>query len=297
MRLRRHDRACHRDPPHPLAALAPAPPARGRRGLPGCALTIAFLTLLASCYRSVTVKDDEFGNVVRFVGASGTVNPFMGTKAEYHLVSFVGKTEPYAVEHRVEATFYYEHDVPTQQFVLAADDRAQELPLARLFFGSCGFKPYCLKQETVGIAVADGMLRQRALSGYRIKVSSRSGDQKILELTPAMLIQQLNTVDARLDRGNHELGADKPHLGIGAIGVDEHPYDGSPRGMIVVQVASGSPAEVAGVRPGDIVTAFGGHPIRTFSDVVGTLDTLSRGQAILLELQRDGKPVATSVRL
>ncbi len=257
----------------------------------------ALVALLACCGGPVTVKDDEFSTVTRFVGASGTVSAFGGTQTEYHLVSFVGKVEPYAVEHRIEATFFYDHDVPTQQFVIAADDTAQELPLTRLFFGGCGFKVACLKQETVGVAVSDAVLRRRALTGYRIKVSARSGDEKILELTSVMLIRQLNTVDARLDRGNHALGADTPRLGIGAIGVDAHPYDGAPRGMIVVQVAAGSPAEAAGVRPGDVVTAFDGHPIRTFSDVVGTLETLSRGQAIPLELERDGKPLATSVRL
>lgn len=260
-------------------------------------LVLALLSLLAACNGSATVKDDEFSAAARVVGASGTVSPFRGTKAEYHLVSFVGKVPPYVVEHRVEATFFYDQDVPTQQFVVAADDTARDLPIERLFFGGCGFKIACLKQETVGVAVSDAILRQRVLSGYRIKVSARSGDEKILELTPKMLIQQLNTVDARLDRGSHELAADKPRLGIGAIGVDAQPYAGAPRGMIVVQVAAGSPAEAAGVRPGDVVTTFDGHPIRTFSDVVGMLETLSRGQAIPLELERDGKPLTTSVRL
>ena len=252
--------------------------------------------LLASC-GAPAVRDDEFSSVARLVGASATVNPLMGTKAEYHLVSFVGKTEPFAVEHRVEATFYYDQAVPTQQFVAAADETAQELPLTRLYFGGCGFKVYCMKQETVGVALADAVLRRRALAGYRIKISARSGDEQILDLTPAMLIQQLNTVDARLDRGSHALGADKPRLGVGAICVDDHPYDGPPRGMLVVQVASGSPAEAAGVRPGDIVTSFGGQPVRMFSDVVGTLETLSRGRSVPLELERDGKRVALSVGL
>ena len=259
--------------------------------------TLLIALALASCGGSGAVKDDEFGKIARLVGASAAVNPLMGTKAEYHLVSFVGKSAPFAVEHRVEATFYYDQAVPTQQFAAASDETAQELPLIRLYFGGCGFKVYCLKQETVGVAVADAVLRRRALAGYRIKISARSGDEKILELTPAMLIQQLNTVDARLDRGNHTLGADKPRLGIGAICVDDHPYDGPPRGMLVVQVEAGSPAEAAGVRPGDIATRFAGRPIRMFSDVVGTLETLSRGQTAPLELERDGKTMEINVRL
>jgi hypothetical protein len=254
--------------------------------------------LVASCGGgAVAVKDDEFSKVIRIVGPSGVDNPFIGTKTEYHLVSFIAKAEPHQVEHRIEASFYYDHDVPTQSFLVAADDAAEALPLKRLFSSGCGFQTSCKKVETVGIEVADAMLRQRALTGYRVKVAARSGDARILTLTPAMLIQQLNAVDAHIDHGNLQLGEDKPHLGVFAICADVHPYDGPPRGLIVVQVTSGSPADAAGVTTGDVLLAFDRRPIRTFSDVVGTLQGLSHGQTIPLELERNGQSVSISVQL
>jgi S1-C subfamily serine protease len=130
-----------------------------------------------------------------------------------------------------------------------------------------------------------------------VKVSSRSGDEKILNLTPAMLIKQLNSVDAQIDRGNLQLGEDKPHLGVFAICADMHPYDGPPRGMIVVQVTPGSPADAAGVKLGDVIVAFDGEPVRIFSDVVARLERLSRGQTVPLQFVRNGQPITADIRL
>lgn len=162
------------------------------------AATITLIAaLVSSCGSpSVVIKDDEFSKAIRIIGVSGLSNPLIGTKAEYHLVSFVGKAEPHRVEHRIEANFYYDSDVPTQTYVAASDDTAETLPLKRLYFEGCGFKTYCMKTETVGITVADGMLRQRDQSGYRVKVAARSGDAQILNVTSAMIRRQLEAVDA-----------------------------------------------------------------------------------------------------
>ncbi len=252
---------------------------------------------VASCGGQVAVRDDEFSKTVRIDGPSAVDNPLFGTKAEYHLVSFIGKAEPRAVEHRVEVNFYYDHDVPKQSFFVAADDTTAELPLKPLYFGGCGAASSCMKLETIGIGLSDAVLRRHALTGYRIKVAARSGDAKVLILTPAMLIRQLNAVDARIDRGSLALGDDKPHLGLFAIDATANPYDGPPRGLIVVEVADGSPAARAGVRPGDIVLDFDRRAVRTFSDVIASLNRLSRGKTVPLEVERDGRPVAIDVRL
>jgi S1-C subfamily serine protease len=52
-----------------------------------------------------------------------------------------------------------------------------------------------------------------------------------------------------------------------------------PRGIVVSEVRAGSPAEQAGLRPGDLILKIGGTPVRTLEDLrEAILDARSRGQ-------------------
>ena len=60
-------------------------------------------------------------------------------------------------------------------------------------------------------------------------------------------------------------------------------------GGLVEQVIPGSPAERAGVRAGDVVTAIAGHRIKSNTDLRGAIGLLRVGDHVTIDLLRDGR--------
>ncbi|MFT5448486.1 MAG: Do/DeqQ family serine protease [Gammaproteobacteria bacterium] len=60
-------------------------------------------------------------------------------------------------------------------------------------------------------------------------------------------------------------------------------------GAVLVAVQSGSPAESAGLRPGDIVMELNGHPIRRAQELSNALGVLVVGDSVDLRILREGK--------
>ena len=67
------------------------------------------------------------------------------------------------------------------------------------------------------------------------------------------------------------------------------------QGVLIADVMRGSPAETAGVRPGDVVVEFGGAPVREVPDLQRRAAGVSPGQTVALKVVRDGKPAAVTV--
>jgi len=65
----------------------------------------------------------------------------------------------------------------------------------------------------------------------------------------------------------------------------------------VVSVFPSSPADLAGIRPGDHLTRLAGHPIDAESDVARVLDALEGGLEVPVELERDGRLETVEVEL
>ena len=61
-------------------------------------------------------------------------------------------------------------------------------------------------------------------------------------------------------------------------------------GGLVAQVIPGSPAEKAGVRAGDVITDIAGHTIESNADLRNAIGFLRVGDAVSIELLRDGRP-------
>jgi serine protease Do len=70
---------------------------------------------------------------------------------------------------------------------------------------------------------------------------------------------------------------------------------GERQGVLVADVMRGSPAESAGVRPGDVVVEFGGVPVREVPDLQRRAAGVAPGQSVALRVVRDGKPVSVTV--
>jgi len=62
-----------------------------------------------------------------------------------------------------------------------------------------------------------------------------------------------------------------------------------PRGMLVVEVVPGSPAEKAGVRPGDLITAVGGAELDDKDQYRGALATSTVGETLTLTVRQGEK--------
>jgi Do/DeqQ family serine protease len=68
-----------------------------------------------------------------------------------------------------------------------------------------------------------------------------------------------------------------------AFGVRQH------RGVVVAQVEGGSPAEQAGLRAGDVITAVNGEPITSAADMRNAVGMLRVGSEINMEVMRRGR--------
>ena len=60
-------------------------------------------------------------------------------------------------------------------------------------------------------------------------------------------------------------------------------------GVVVGRVRAGSPAERAGIRAGDVITAIDGRPVRDMGAVRNRIGLVRLGQSIVLDLVRDGE--------
>jgi serine protease Do/serine protease DegQ len=71
----------------------------------------------------------------------------------------------------------------------------------------------------------------------------------------------------------------------------------STAGAIVSTVDANSPAEKAGLKPGDVITAVNGKNIRSSLDLRNKIGLMPIGETVSLELIRKGKPLRTNVKI
>jgi Do/DeqQ family serine protease len=66
------------------------------------------------------------------------------------------------------------------------------------------------------------------------------------------------------------------------------------QGAVLVNIVPGSPAEKAGLKPGDVVTAANGKPVRDASDLRNRVGLLRVGDTMKLDVLRDGRRLTLS---
>ena len=57
----------------------------------------------------------------------------------------------------------------------------------------------------------------------------------------------------------------------------------------MIRVHEGSPADVAGIVPGDLIAAIDGQPIADLDDLMAALDRAGPGGVVNVALERDGQ--------
>ena len=122
-----------------------------------------------------------------------------------------------------------------------------------------------------------------------------SGPRRSAVTIPASTVNRV--VDQLLQRGRIARG----YLGVGmqpvafpeaarqSLGI------GAERGLLVVAVAPGSPAEKAGILLGDIIVLVEGASIQSMQNLQAFLDSENVGKSIAIDVVRGGKLVKVSV--
>jgi serine protease Do len=62
---------------------------------------------------------------------------------------------------------------------------------------------------------------------------------------------------------------------------------GAPHGVVIEDVTPGSPAEKAGLKPGDVISAINGTPVKTGNDLVNPIATAPIGSKVKISYYRD----------
>ena len=98
--------------------------------------------------------------------------------------------------------------------------------------------------------------------------------------------------DGKVDRG---------WLGVQIQGLDEDMAAGlgleDTHGALVADVVAGSPAEKAGLKPGDVVRSYDGKPVREARDLSRAVADTANGSRASIEVLRDGKRLDLTVRI
>ena len=70
-----------------------------------------------------------------------------------------------------------------------------------------------------------------------------------------------------------------------------------PRGALIAQVGRDSPAERAGLQPGDVITVFDGEPIETSADLPHVVGLIAPGTRVEALIVREGEEQAIGVEV
>jgi serine protease Do len=122
-------------------------------------------------------------------------------------------------------------------------------------------------------------------------------------LTPGILMPEIRReIERRLRTLPEDLPIPGPRGVRARLGVTLTPltdqlasYFGVKEGVLVSAVAAGSPAEQAGIRAGDVLTAIDGRPVRSPADVSASARAAARGVTLEVRLTRDRKETTVKV--
>ena len=106
--------------------------------------------------------------------------------------------------------------------------------------------------------------------------------------------------DLVVPRLNELISPSRPGLGIVARTLPDTvaAYYGIPAmGVLIIEVMAGGAAESAGIRPGDIITAFGGESVFDMDELLDAIAQRQIGDTVEVRVLRDGDLIVIDVEL
>jgi S1-C subfamily serine protease len=133
------------------------------------------------------------------------------------------------------------------------------------------------------------------LIGVNTQIASPSGASAGIGF--AIPVDEVNRIVPRLIRDGRFV---RPSIGISTAGADVHRALRLPPGVMIVEVAPGSPAARAGLQPfrrgnrgevigGDVITAVNEQPIKDLDDMLTLLEQRQPGDTVTLSVWRGGQ--------
>src|ERR1700756_2149317 len=87
------------------------------------------------------------------------------------------------------------------------------------------------------------------------------------------------------------------YLGIQTAALQRGTGDSDTGGVTVGEVVSGSPAEQAGLQPGDVIRKFDGHEVKNFSTLRTLVAEAPLDKQVELQIVRNGKPLTIKTQI
>ena len=98
-------------------------------------------------------------------------------------------------------------------------------------------------------------------------------------------------IAAQLSHSGRVTNSHRAFLGIQVANAD------GGQGAAVYSVSAGGPADQAGLRPNDVITAIGGRAVVDQASLASALAALQPGRTVRIDVMRDGTATALSVKL
>jgi hypothetical protein len=140
-------------------------------------------------------------------------------------------------------------------------------------------------------------LRQRLAAAFRRRPRARPGTGRRLGLAlvvVALLGAAVALGASALSGGQQGSPAASGKRGWLGISMTSAPYGG---GAVITGVAPGSPAQMAGLQPGDLITQIDNQQIQSPADVGAALDGLLAGNQIQIQFNRGPASFSTLATL
>ena len=213
------------------------------------------------------------------------------------------------------------YDIQTDIAVLKVEE--QEEPFAYVTLGDSDTlqvgelvvaigNPLGRLEGTVTVGVVSALNRQANNNGYTMELiqtdaSINSGNSggplinsfgEVIGVTNAKIsaseglgfaIPISNVRDIIQSIINYGYVANRPYLGVTVGQVYGDAYYGAIEGVYVSEVEPGGPADVAGMRSGDLIVSIDGVEIERSDDIISVRDTHLPGDEIPVVIERDGR--------
>lgn len=141
-----------------------------------------------------------------------------------------------------------------------------------------------LSTDMISNSAGSGCLMN--LKGEVIGIISQNLSEDDQNLITAIPIQQLSPLIEKMINGEAQI-----RIGIKGqtVSSDISDASGIPRGVLVSEVETESPAMYAGIKELDVIVAVDGQPIDNFQAYQRAIDSLTEGQEITIDAMRRGK--------